>query len=805
MCCLLLLGMAAPICANDLPGKAPRKIDFAREIRPILANHCWSCHGPDEKTREAGLRLDVREAALGKLKSGKSAIVPGDNSTSALVARIDAKKESHRMPPPESKKPLSDAQKQLLKRWIAEGAEYKDHWAFIAAKRPEVPKANGQRKLAGWDRNPIDAFILARLEEEGMTPSAEADAHTLIRRVTLDLTGLPPTVVEVDKFTAEWQAAGANRELVWGNLVDRLLASPGYAERMALPWLDAARYADTNGYNNDEERFMWPWRDWVIDAFRTNMPYDRFILEQVAGDLLPKPTRQQRIATGFNRNHVLTTEGGIFEEEYRVEYVADRVHTTATAFLGLSMGCARCHDHKYDPISQKEYYQFFAYFNNVNEKAVNYNKGGAADPFIRIYSEENQAKLAQIEKRRAELAVDAAKHKKELADLDQKKAAIDKVSPPVMVMAEMTPPRQAYVLKRGQYDQRGDKVDPGVPAMLPRLPKDAPTNRLGLAQWLVDPANPLTARVAVNRWWAMYFGTGLVETVEDFGLQGELPSHPELLDWLAVEFSTSPERKLGDPATSTLARGAGWDVKHIQKLIVTSATYRQSSRTTKELLDRDPKNRLLARATRQRLPAETIRDNALAVSGLLKDKVGGPSVKPYQPAGLWEDVSVERRYKYVADKGEGLYRRSMYTFWRRTCPPPSMMLFDAPDRETCFFRRARTNTPLHALVLLNDPIYVEAARHLAQRVMQKETEPGPRLALAWRSALSRAPTEKETTIALGLYNESLAKFRADPAAAKKLLSVGDSPRDAKLNEAELAAWTTVMNLVLNLDEAITKQ
>ena len=357
-----------------------------------------------------------------------------------------------------------------------------------------------------------------------------------------------------------------------------------------------------------------------------------------------------------------------------------------------------------------------------------------------------------------------------------------------MVMAEMSPPRQTYLLKRGQYDQRGDKVDPGVPAVLPKMPKDAPANRLGLARWLVDPANPLTARVAVNRFWAMYFGTGLVETVEDFGLQGDFPSHPELLDWLAVEFIKS-----------------GWNVKAMQKLMVTSATYRQSSRVTKELLEHDPKNRLLARAPRLRLPAETIRDNALAVSGLLKEKIGGPSVKPYQPAGLWEDVSVARRYTYVADKGDGLYRRSMYTFWRRTCPPPSMTLFDAPDRETCFFRRARTNTPLHALVLLNDLIYLEAARKLAERAMRNAAEPGPRLAFAYRVVLSRFPSDKESAILLGMYQEALAKFSKDPAAAKKLLSVGESPRDAKLNEAELAAWTTVMNVVLNLDEAITKQ
>lgn len=782
-------GFSATLHAGETPSKQTKKIDFARDIRPILANHCWACHGPDEKTRERGLRLDLREVAVAKLKSGKTAIVPGDVAASALVTRIESKKDSQRMPPPDSKKPLSDAQKQLLKRWIQEGAEYKDHWAFIAPKNSPIPAVKDKR----WLRNSIDAFVLARLDEEGLKPSPEANKETLLRRVSFDLTGLPPTLEELDQFLNDKSPDAYEKA------VDRLLASPRFAERMALPWLDAARYADTNGYNNDEERFMWPWRDWVIDAFRTNMPYDQFIIEQVAGDLLPKPTLRQRIATGFNRNHVLTTEGGIFEEEYRVEYVADRVHTTATAFLGLSIGCARCHDHKYDPISQKEYYQFFAFFNNISEKAVNYNKGGAADPFIRIITPENEKKLAEIDKRRAELNdilkkkeaakdPDAAKHKKELADLDQKKAAIEKVSPPVMVMAEMSPPRQAFVLKRGQYDQRGDKVDPGVPAILSKLPKDAAANRLGLARWLVDPANPLTARVAVNRWWALHFGTGLVETVEDFGLQGELPSHPELLDWLASEFVRS-----------------GWNVKAMQKLIVTSATYRQSSRVTKEQHERDPKNRLLARAPRQRLPAETIRDNALAISGLLKEKVGGPSVKPYQPAGLWEDVSVERRYKYVADKGDGLYRRSMYTFWRRTCPPPGMVLFDAPDRETCLARRSRTNTPLHALLLMNEPIFVESARNLAQRVMQKEQASEARLTLAWRLAMARNPTDKEAKIVLGALPELVATYRADPAAAKKLLAVGETQRDTKLNEAELAAWTALMNLVLNCDEVITKQ
>jgi hypothetical protein len=1038
--------------------KKPGKVEFARDIRPILANHCWSCHGPDEKTRESGLRLDVRDAAIARLKSGNVALVPGDVKASGMMTRIHAKKESQRMPPPDSKKPLSDAQKQLLQRWIAEGAEYQEHWAFLAPKRPAVPTV----KDRAWVRNPIDAFVLHRLEKEGMRPSPEAEPRTLIRRLSFDLTGLPPSLDEVDDFVKAWEASPANRQALVERAADWLLASPRYAERMTVPWLDAARYADTNGYNNDEERTMWPWRDWVIDAFRTNMPYDRFLVEQLAGDLLPNPTLSQRIATGFNRNHVLTTEGGIFEEEYRVEYVADRVHTTATAVLGLSMQCARCHDHKYDPITQKEYYQFFSFFNNVNEKPLQYNKAAAAEPFVRYQSAETQAKLAALTKQRADAAAslkrreadldlalaaweksltptdrqklakagailhlpldevkgtqvtdalaptrrgtihgtptwvegkigkalqfdgkthvdlgslvafdsvdrftvsawifptssdastvisrmddadayrgwdllleggkvashlihrwpddglkvvtkqplslnawhhlsmsydgsrkaagvriyvdgkpqpldvssdklqgtirtdkplhlgkrgqsapfkgkiddvqlfasalttddaarlaqgqsvgaigeilalaparrdaaqqsalrryyldvvdpEARRHRSELADLDRQLAALDKAGVPVMVMAEMSPPRQAHLLKRGQYDQPGDKVQPGVPALLPPLPKDAPTNRLGLARWMVDPAHPLTARVAVNRWWSMYFAAGLVESVEDFGLQGELPSHPELLDWLATELIRT-----------------GWDVKAMQKLIVTSNTYRQSSRVTKDQFERDPKNRLLARAPRQRLSAETIRDNALAVSGLLKERLGGPSVKPYQPAGLWEDVSVERRYKYVADKGDGLYRRSMYTFWRRTCPPPSMLLFDAPDRETCFIRRARTNTPLHALLLLNEPIYVEAARKLAERVLHQAADADARLTLAFRLTLARTPTAREKTILGEMVQESLAKFRKDPEAAAKLLGVGDSPRDARFDAAELAAWTTAMNLLLNLDETITK-
>jgi hypothetical protein len=569
---------------------------------------------------------------------------------------------------------------------------------------------------------------------------------------------------------------------------------------MALSWLDAARYADTNGFNNDEDRTQWPWRDWVIDAFGQNMPYDRFIVEQLAGDLLPAPTLSQKVATAFHRNQVHNTEGGIIAEEYRVEYVADRVHTTATVFLGLSMQCARCHDHKYDPISQREYYQFFAFFNNVADKPANLAKVVAAEPFLRVPSLEQKMRLEKLEQRRLDLErqlqqseangdKDHARLKQAIADGLREKAEMEKTFPAVMIMQELPGRRDTFLLERGQYDKPGEKVARGVPAVLPPLPSGVPDNRLGLARWLVHRSNPLTARVAVNRWWQMIFGSGLVRTVEDFGVTGDPPTHRELLDFLATELIDS-----------------GWDVRALLRLIVTSATYRQSSRLTRELREHDPENKLLARGSRYRLPAETVRDNALAISGLLRGNIGGPSVKPYQPAGLWEDVTVERRGRYVADKGDNLYRRSLYTFWKRTCPPPALMSFDAPNREVCVARRATTNTPLQALVLLNDPTYVEAARNLAERMMREGAgTPEKCLAFGFRSATARAPTEAEQRILLKLHQTALARYCADKDAATRLLAVGESPRDKSLDETELAAWTTVASTILNLDETITRR
>lgn len=767
-------------------GDGDRKtVQFNRDIRPILSENCFQCHGPDEHQRKAKLRLDIRESAV-----ARHAVVPGDASASLLIERVNSTNAEERMPPEKSGRKLSTQQIALLQRWIEQGAKYEQHWSLIPPQRAETPKV----KQDAWPRNAIDHFILARLEKEGVKPAAEAAKATLLRRVTLDLTGLPPTLQEREAFLADQSPQAYDK------VVDRLLQSSRFGERMAMHWLDLARYADTNGYNNDEDRMQWMWRDWVIDAFNRNMPYDQFIVEQLAGDLLPNPTLQQKIATGFNRNHVLTTEGGIIDEEYRVEYVADRVHTTSTVFLGLSMQCARCHDHKFDPITQKDYYSFFAFFNNIAEKTVGFNQARVAEPFIKIPTKEQQAEqdkliarkkqlTGKLTERQASLVTDETARRliSELVMNDKRLKELEKAIPATMIMQEMPKPRQTFLLKRGQYDQPGEPVTANVPASMQRLASGMPANRLGLAKWLVEPTHPLTARVAVNHWWSMLFGTGIVETVEDLGSQGAWPSHPELLDWLASELIRTR-----------------WNVKDMLRLMVTSATYRQASRVSPELLERDPKNRLLARGPRFRLPAETIRDNALAVSGLLKERMGGPSVMPYQPDGLWQDVSVERRAVYKQDVGDNLYRRSMYTFWKRTCPPPGMMTFDAPDRETCTIRRARTNTPLQALVLMNDPTYLEAARKLAEKVVNKGDKDELRLVRLYRLVLSRDPNPSEQDTLLGLLRKSRERYQASPDKAARLLSIGASPRDTKLDAVELAAWTTLCSLVLNLDETITK-
>ncbi|MBM4073228.1 MAG: DUF1553 domain-containing protein [Planctomycetes bacterium] len=775
-----------PRGAAQSPALPSTRIDFNRQVRPILSEHCFRCHGPDDEERKAKLRLDTRAGMFGKLRGGEHAVVPGDIAKSALLARITESDASRRMPPPRFKKDLSREQIDILRRWIEQGADWSEHWSFVPPRRPLLPMV----KRAGWSRNAVDAFILARLEREGMSPSPEAERATLIRRLSLDLTGLPPTPAEVDDFLADKSAAAYEK------VVDRLLDSPHFGERMALDWLDAARYADTHGYHIDAGRDMTAWRDWVIDAFNQNLPFDQFTLEQLAGDLLPDATQEQKIASGFNRNHMINFEGGAIPKEYHAAYIVDRVNTTATVWLGLTVACAQCHDHKYDPISQKEFYQLYAFFHNVPENGLDGSKGNAA-PLIKAPSKKVSRALQDLQRRIDKLArqPDSAK---ELAKLRQEQAQLEKTARTAMVMAELAEPRDTFVMLRGQYDKLGEQVRAATPAALPPFPAGAPGNRLGLARWLIDPQHPLTARVAVNRYWQMIFGTGLVRSSEDFGSQGERPSHPELLDWLASEF-TSPS--LGDRS---------WDVKRLIRLLVTSATYRQSSRMDQASLARDPENRLLGRSARLRLQAEFLRDHALSVSGLLNREIGGASVFPSQPAGLWQELASRTDSKnwsaqfFTQSRGKDLYRRGMYTFWKRTSPPPQMITFDAPDRETCTVRRSRTNTPLQALVLLNDPTFVEASRHFAERLLREAKTTDERVILAFRLATARRPNDRELAIVGTALVKQRQIFERDPRAAEKLLNVGEAPRDPRWPAAELAAWTMVASMILNLDESLTR-
>src|SRR5262245_18958070 len=1007
--CLGLALAAATSARAGGPQQTPTPVNFDRDVRPILSNNCFQCHGPDEQQRETNFHFDTEDGAF----VDDGIIVRGKASESLLVKRITNPDPHERMPPPDSGHKLTDQQIALLIRWIDEGAKWSSHWAWAPPKRPELPAV----RQTAWPRNAIDRFILARLEHEGLQPSPEADKITLLRRVTYDLTGLPPAPAELDSFLADRAPDAYERR------VDALLQSPHYGERMAMPWLDAARYADTHGYHIDSLRGMWPWRDWVIAAFNRNLPFDQFVVEQLAGDLLPNPTTDQKIASGFNRNHMINFEGGAIAEEYQVEYVIDRVEATSSAFMGLTMGCARCHSHKFDPITHKEFYQFFAFFNSVPEKGLD-GRTGNAEPILPLPSPAQKAQLdnldAAIETREAALADDVVKplqaewerrmsetvapidgngpaahyeldgsfsdisgryqhgrtingeptfdigqigraatfdgdvevsfgnvgafdrtepfslavwlrrrgnlpmsgfqkfasadkrhgfewffddivlvdiqkwaarltvtlvgdaptsairlrtrerltlgdwyhvvmsydgsskaaglrlylngklltpeivrdtlagstrsdaplrvgspplgppfrgqlddlrlynrvlapgeieqlalHYRaravlsgvtgkrtrdeaaylreyfltyaapealrtanaELKALRLERTALQKAIPTAMVMADMKVPRDTFVLARGDYRNQTEKVQPGVPSMLPPLPEGAPLNRLTLARWLVDPKHPLTARVAVNRFWQTYFGLGIVKTQEDFGVQGESPVHPELLDWLATEFIRT-----------------GWDIRAMQRLIVTSATYRQSSAVTPALHDRDPDNRLLARGPRGRLQAELVRDTALAASGLLNTEIGGPSVLPYQPKGLWEEMAFGEGFSaqsYVQSHGRDLYRRGMYTFWKRTSPPPSLLTFDAPDRESCTVRRSRTNTPLQALVLMNDPTYVEASRKLAERLMKEANTTDERIVLACRLTTARKPKAGELAVLRRVYEQQVAVYRKD--------------------------------------------
>jgi len=774
---LVLLGLAFVLYGN-LAGSvhAGDPVDFRREVLPILAGKCFACHGPDSQARKARLRLDLKEGALRKTDP---VIVPGKRGESLLYERVSSADPDEKMPPPKSGHVLTPAQIEILGRWIDEGATWRGHWAYEPLLEPPLPAP----KTRGWARNPIDAFVLAKLEELGLEPSPPAPRATLIRRLTLDLLGLPPTLDEIDAFVDDADPSAIDR------LIERLLSSPSLGERMAIDWLDAARYADTNGYQNDFARTMWPWRDWVITAFNRNMPYDRFVILQLAGDLLPHPTLEDRIATGFNRNNRTVTEAGSIDEEWRIENAVDRVETTATVFLGLTMGCGRCHDHKFDPISQTDFYQFLGFFNNINEQGVYTETRGNVPPLIELPTPGQKARLAELDS--AVVKAERAKAKKEeIERLWKARDEFKQTIPSVMVMEDRPRPRPLYKLKRGLYDQpdKSQELHTDVPAFLPGLPGGAPRNRLGLAQWLVARGNPLTARVAVNRIWQMHFGVGLVKTHENFGVQGEPPSHPELLDWLAGELIRQ-----------------GWDLRAIHRLIVTSATYQQSSRAAETLMARDPENRLLARGPRYRLAAEVVHDIALGASGLLTRTIGGPSIRPYQPTGLWEELAGGAgEGPYVQDHGPQLYRRGLYIYRKRTVPHPALATLDAPSREICQVRRPRTNTPLQALQLLNDVTYVEAARCLAEQVLTGGlTRDRDRLIQLFRRVLARQPGEDELAILERGLAARLARYGKDPQAALRLVKEGEAPLAPGVDPVVLAAYTATAAVILNLDETVT--
>lgn len=736
----------------------PDIVDFNFHVKPILSDRCFKCHGPDEKKQEGGLGLHAKEKAFAALGEAKDhyAIVPGDVEASSLLARIYSEDPDEVMPPLESNLQLSATEKAILKKWIAQGAEWKEHWSFIPPEKPEVPKISNVE----WPKNEIDHFILARLEQEGLAPNPEAEKAMLLRRLSFDLTGLPPSLEALDAFLANNDSDAYEKE------VDRLLQTDAYAEHMAAQWLDIARYADTHGYQDDLERVMWPWRDWVIHAYQKNLPYSDFVIWQLAGDLLPDPTLEQIIATAFNRNHKITQEGGVIPEEYRVEYVADRAQTFGTAFLGLTMECARCHDHKYDPLSQKNYFELFSFFNNVPENGLIPAYGAIPKPYIMLSQKEVE----------------------EIVTFVNNADTLEQI--PLLVMEEMPEPRQAYILNRGVYDQPTDPVYPNTPEAVGIFTEEYDKNRLGLANWLLAEDNALFARVAVNRFWQQFFGQGIVATTEDFGNQGALPSHPELLDWLAVKF-----------------REEGWDVKAMLKYIALSATYRQSAKVVPELLEKDPENILLARAPRLRLSAEMIRDHFLKVSGLLVPTIGGPSVKPYQPPGLWAEKTGGgggSTAKYIPDTGADLYRRSIYTFWKRTVPPPSMMTFDAASRDFCIVRRQSTSTPLQALVLMNDPQIIEASRVMAYRAIEDGEGMEGIISQMFRRTTSRLPSLEELQVLVDYFQEELTQFEQNPAAANEFLSVGEYDQNTILPPAEMAAYAMVANAIFNLDEAIHK-
>lgn len=813
------------------------RIDFSRDILPILSDRCFTCHGPDEANRKAKLRLDDRQSAL---KAG--VIVEGKPDESEIMARIMSPDSDEVMPPPKFNKKLTSLEIDKIRQWVAEGAIWSKHWAWEKPLSPQLP----DNKNDQWIKNPIDQFVLSRLTKEGLKPQAEAKKSDLLRRVSLDLTGLPPTETEVNHFLQD------SSPEAYETFVDRVLASPRFGERMAWDWLDAARYADTNGYQGDSDRTMWPWRDWVIQAYNADMPFDQFTISQIAGDLIPQASQQQILATGFNRNHMINGEGGRIAEENRVEYVFDQTETLSTVWLGLTMTCARCHDHKFDPISKRDYYQLFAFF---NQSPVNGAGGsGQTAPVIDMATSvqiANQKKIAaeydtllktvqakESQLREAGMVIkdgvygtslpviiestlrkgpnDRATQNYEelyqffsknepqyvgqlklLRELRQKRDDAASKIVKVMVMSDMHKPRPNFMLTRGSYDKHEAEVSPRLlSAFLPQSTGNEtpvkPLNRLDLANWIVSPENPLTARVTVNRLWQMLFGVGLVKTTEDLGLQGQLPSHPELLDYLATEFQS--------PTFDTKARP--WSIKNIVRLIVTSATYRQSSSADKSIWSADPENRLLARGPRHRLPSWMIRDQALAISGLLTPTLGGPSVKSYQPPGIWEEATFGNK-SYKQDHGEALYRRSIYLFWRRIVGPT--VFFDNANRQTCSVNNVITNTPLHALITLNDVTFVEAARVFAQNALSGlEKNDEKRIGWIIQKALLRSPKADELQLMQKMVDRQRALFKSSPQAAQELIATGEFPRIQSIDPVEHAVWTQVCLMVLNLDETLSK-
>jgi hypothetical protein len=759
----------AALAAEGRPG-----VDFNRQIRPILSESCYQCHGPDVNKRKADLRLDVRDG-LFQSAGGTTIVAPGKPDESELLARVSADDPELRMPPPKSGSPLAPEQIDLIRRWIAEGAQWKGHWAYIPPTRPAVPVVPGEPALA----DDIDRFIRARLRAEQLTPAPPADRRTLIRRLSFDLVGLPPTPEEADAFISDPKADAYER------LVDRLLASPHFGERMAIVWLDLVRFADTTGYHGDNHVDLYLFRDYVISAFNGNKPFDKFTTEQLAGDLVEGATDQARIASGYNRLLQTTQEGGAQAKEYMAKYSADRVRNISTVWLGATLGCAECHDHKFDPYKTREFYSMAAFFADVKETAVGvqeptrFPSPAQAEMLVRI--DHDIASLKGIKK-------PGDDDRRKLAELEKKRTALLPRIPSSLVTTSIAP-RPIHVLPRGNWlDETGTVVSPAVPAFLPAIAvKNRRLTRLDLARWLTARDNPLVARVMVNRLWKMVFGQGLVTTLDDFGSQGAWPTHPELLDWLACEFV-----------------GNGWDTKAMLKRMVMSETYQQSSAASDAKRQRDPANRWLSHQNRYRLDAELVRDGALASSGLLSLEIGGPSVKPYQPPGYWVFLNFPRR-DYQADRGENQYRRALYTYWQRTFLHPSLLAFDASTREECVVQRPRSNTPLQALVLLNDPTYIEAARALAARVIREGgVDPKARLDRAFQLTVSRAVRPDEASVLLSLLARHYDQYAALPAAARALLATGSSQVPADIDPAELAAWTSVARVLLNLHETITR-